>query len=808
MRASCESETRYAIIHDARMPDDDNPFSQPFLQQGKSSVMDDLSLIVERGQWQDVPPGETAALPVSVVETYNDRSYGNYSGDDYALTFDGSGDYVTYGSDATIDDLPQSAAGFAAEAWVKPTATGAGPYYIFVKGTTPSLPATGWVFERTGTEIRWEHKAATTNPEALSSGAGLAIGQWSHVAVTYDDGGARTPRLWVNGVETSYATQNAAVGALTSDAASNLSASLTVNSHNGDMAWIRISNTERWTSSFSPSDKCSPPNIDANTVVQSNLNEGSGISAPNAAVGNANEDGTVFGATWTLLCEGERVTTTRREVFVANKRNEANITHIFIDDGGTFSENLLNSAPCALFPSTAAVDDAIYFGIDTSITDSGPFSSLVFDIDRPASATTSYSIKYEYWNGAWIDMDLSPAFVTDYTSTTPPGGGDRFSIGGVNVVQWNMPLDWAQYTVNMIQGYWVRARLSALTGTFTTPTQAVGNGIYTVTWPYAEVQESDINGDLPSIFDITQSGRYIFNSISIPSLPGAVKTGQTIAVRSLVRGEDFTPFLQASDEQNATGVTVSVVNGAFANSTYASPSFRDITSTITGNICRWSIDSSVAWQYTGTYDVYVRATTTGNDATVKLAASLDSIELFEFTSTKSVLLPATTFLTSVEDGYQMVSLGRLTIPDASNAGALTLTLSYSFSGAVSTIYVCDVILMPADEWIGVIRNSGNNAFVNVITDDTEAVIDATSSPKAGIKSTLLEQGTGLQKSPLYTSTAHPPSLKNEQSGGVRVWSFIHYEKVPSGGDGLQRVEWVTETHMNSLSRYTSGRGSK
>lgn len=65
-QASCESNKRYAIIYMGSLPEDDNFYAQPFIGERGKAAMDDLSLVVEHGIWQDVEPGQEGnALEIS-----------------------------------------------------------------------------------------------------------------------------------------------------------------------------------------------------------------------------------------------------------------------------------------------------------------------------------------------------------------------------------------------------------------------------------------------------------------------------------------------------------------------------------------------------------------------------------------------------------------------------------------------------------------------------------------------------------------------------------------------------------------------
>ena len=63
-QASCETNTRYAIIKSWSTPNDGNPFSQPFMSAG-GSAMTDITLNIERGHWQSTPLGTGECVKIS-----------------------------------------------------------------------------------------------------------------------------------------------------------------------------------------------------------------------------------------------------------------------------------------------------------------------------------------------------------------------------------------------------------------------------------------------------------------------------------------------------------------------------------------------------------------------------------------------------------------------------------------------------------------------------------------------------------------------------------------------------------------------
>lgn len=127
----------------------------------------------------------------------------------------------------------------------------------------------------------------------------------------------------------------------------------------------------------------------------------------------------------------------------------------FADDGGVFTDQTAASrnstaGDMTLLPAVPVVNDAYYFGAHQG------FRYLALDISTAGAGT--YSIAWEYWNGAaWVAF----AGLVDDTN-----GLQR---SGVQRVRWTMPSDWASTVVNGRAAFWARARVSAFTSITTQP---------------------------------------------------------------------------------------------------------------------------------------------------------------------------------------------------------------------------------------------------------------------------------------------------------------------------------------------------
>lgn len=131
-----------------------------------------------------------------------------------------------------------------------------------------------------------------------------------------------------------------------------------------------------------------------------------------------------------------------------------------IDDAGltdeTFDAGNATVNDVSLLPATQVVNNAVYFGSGNQ------FSVISLNIGTASSGT--YTIIWEYWNGAWVALDE----VTD--------GTNAFTTSGTNEVTFETPYDWTNTTVNSQGPFkYIRARVTAVTTSGTAPllTQAL-----------------------------------------------------------------------------------------------------------------------------------------------------------------------------------------------------------------------------------------------------------------------------------------------------------------------------------------------
>lgn len=69
-KAAKEQEIRYAMIHMMSCPGLTNPYAQPFYSKDGTSLIDSVTLRIERGDWKDAPPGEGRCVQLSSIRAW------------------------------------------------------------------------------------------------------------------------------------------------------------------------------------------------------------------------------------------------------------------------------------------------------------------------------------------------------------------------------------------------------------------------------------------------------------------------------------------------------------------------------------------------------------------------------------------------------------------------------------------------------------------------------------------------------------------------------------------------------------------
>jgi hypothetical protein len=493
-------------------------------------------------------------------------------------------------------------------------------------------------------------------------------------------------------------------------------------------------------------------------------------------------------------------------VFLANKQNVSNLTHIYRDDGGVFSANLFPmTLPTTLLPAVPAVNDAIYFGIDNAIVNTGTFTSLVFDLSIGAVSTTSYTITWEYWTGAaWAALTIKDG--------TNAGIGALSNLG-VNSVHWTPPSSWAAVAVNGITGYWVRARLSALVGVLTPPVQQNRN-IYSVVNGYIEIASTEVLGDIPALSQILAHNR---SDLDGPggAAPNLYENRLIVGLRSYDRGPAFQAYLNAADEQNPFGLTASIgTNTTFGNDINA-PTGRSATYNPAGveamaTRVLYTFGPTIARDYYGRFHAFVRAYRDGGastDFTVRLQITNGSGGVSYTTDTAQL---ATT------TRFEVLDFGMIKLPVAGSLGlselgdTTTIAIQASAANAAVNLIIFDLILIPTDEW-AIDNNDKTNSTLSEVGKsggfDKVLNIDSVTMPKFPIRSVVQRFGSNLITA-IYNSVT-PGEAILQANVQQRLWFFAMTTSATGAAySWLAQPEISHSIQLYKSQRYLSLRGDR
>ena len=375
--------------------------------------------------------------------------------------------------------------------------------------------------------------------------------------------------------------------------------------------------------------------------------------------------------------------------YIANKWNSAQITNIHYWDsvGGAWSGNLVGAAtPFALLPNPVNANDFVIFGIDTSVVDSGPFNSLVFDIQVPNVAAIVW--KYSDAGGGVLPTAWAPIVAfQDNTNQDGVGGGVAFDTVGIRSVHWIPDALWIAQNPTVggvalgVTGLWICADVTGGAGG-APPTQQ-NRDIYTITWPVVSLTEP--GGDMSALLRVAARQQGV-----------STQSRWIAGLRKTSRGTDFRSFINFSDRQNPPGVTVGLSAWSAWATDVIMPTGRKITDTPPAAwrlVAQASFASPYAEQYRGTYRLFVRAIQTINPAgTVSLRAR----QYLGTETWASANVPMTTTGALL---FEPVDLGQIQIPGIDSPDAFSFSIQFeAYGDAATPIQLVDFILLPVDEW--------------------------------------------------------------------------------------------------------------
>lgn len=743
-RGVSETNVRYALLKGFEAPGDGNPFASPYANQDVA-LLEEFTLVLEHDPWGHLPPGQGECLPLSGEV------------DATSTEIDGP---TAQADDAYINSVSSS------------INTG-GAQLFFGKGAGVTYDAG---IRARGVDIPQGATILSAFLELVASSN--SINEPANLILYGED----------------------------ADNAAGFTNKANFQARTRTSAYVPWSNVPTWATG----QVYQTPDI--TTLIQEIVNRAGWASGndlvifiqDNASGANAIRAAAAYDdpiyreprlyVTYQLAQTLGREATCENEVYVANKRTFANLTHVYTYDasGPTYSANLMNATPpFDLLPAVPAAGDILYLG-----SADGPFPSAVFDI--LTEAVDVKGVAYEYYNGAWVALTVQD-------NTRADGSTIPFTALGVNSMHWEQPSDWTTTTINGALAYWVRIRVTSADLTATAPEQ--GNRlVYSIVVPWVEVAASEVKGDLPARAKVT------LNNQADGTNAGSALTINVdwvlTAVRSVSRGAQFTPFINLADEQNPVGLSVAVGTDT---------SFVTNLTTPTGRAALYNpgavdslaervivtLDSALFRQYSGKFRAFARVRQSGGSAgaiNVRLRVASNNVNYVFFTS---ATIPVSVVAPSTSSQWQLVDFGAITLPAKNFSSYLFLLDAENTDVTPRDLYLCDLILMPVDECAVEASEALNSieGMLGYFDTNRKLVVDSVTNPRRLVEAELRKQTDDTVIS-FYIPV--PENLFRLQQGAKQRVYFLSW-------NALTNISFITTAYsvqMERVHQYLSARGAE
>jgi len=653
-RSDCETNIRYAIINAWSTPNIDDPYTSPFSKVSPPNAMEELTLTLEHTIWMGYAPGSEECVEVSGEQLR----------------------YETFGSDTGIPTI----------------GTDDGRYEKIA-----ATVSTAFVVLEIGQPFY----------DIMIRFRGMAIPQGATIVDSYVTLEAAVNTTGVGFTDIAGELSATPTALIPGDTADYLGRPVTADVINWNIPTLIINNTY------------DTPNLSAIIQEITDLvTWGSGNDimlffkpfAQNATGPNPLFfSGETVGSEPILTVEYVDGTQTQgrgatcdNEVYVANKNNRAQITHIFIDDGGAFGGNLIGAGlPYSLFPNPVAVNDALYVCSSTASPYGGPFASIVFDL---ANTSTGLDCKLEYWDGgAWTDLEF---FDTTF----------RFTNAVVGSFVWKEVPDWVPNIVNGVTGYWVRFLVNAAEALNIVQQN---RDPYSVLWSAATLASDQILGDLPALIKTllyNQSSGINQSTLGPPEESFASADRVIVGTRSTSRGDLFQMFINFSDTQNPSHIGIEVGTNCTLSTRSEAPTGRaavfnpGVAAEGLVMRARLSLSPELTTAYYGRHHLFVRVMQIDGDLG-DFSVSVDLLSKYRsgvFYSSETVTVP-------VIEGFPFLDFGEIELqPSDLPISDLFIQVNASVlaNGSPGDLIIYDAALVPIDEFALDVVNA--NSTINGI----------------------------------------------------------------------------------------------
>jgi hypothetical protein len=352
--------------------------------------------------------------------------------------------------------------------------------------------------------------------------------------------------------------------------------------------------------------------------------------------------------------------------------------------------------------------------------------------------------------------------------------------------------------------------LSALTGAFTNPVQQTRD-IYSVNTPYVELDSDQASGVIDSI----ARARITNRSGASGGTPALATNRLLIGVKPYDSYESFRAFINFSDEQNPSGVTVDeTVDGdsatSFVNSmsgTTGRAMFFDAGSATLNELedrIKITLNTTIAAAYYGSYRVFIRGKQTGGssgEVTLRIKVVSGSGGISYLTDTQATKSTTDHELIEFDEIIDLPVSSQFTASELGDETSITLQIATEQSDA--DFYAYDLFLLPTDNYYVDASDAANTAASSIVSGE-RLVIDSIAVPRVSVRGKA-ETDTGLIKATYEVeSNGQFQVLTSKQQ---RLW-FLSAQ-TQSAGTNIwhSKPAQVHSVQLWTTDRWLTGRGT-
>lgn len=479
--------------------------------------------------------------------------------------------------------------------------------------------------------------------------------------------------------------------------------------------------------------------------------------------------------------------TETNEVYVANKFNTSQITHVFTYNGTSYSSNLIDSAlPYSMVINVAS--PKIYFGVSSDNNNVlGVFHSIVFDL-IPLTLNGTMDFQWNYWNGtAFTRLDGLRDNTGDIASF-----GNKFIHSGINSVSFIPPSDFTTTTINGVLGYWVMLEGSG--NKILTNPQQQNRQIFTVTAPYIDIENSSLNNYITTKLRMSIKNQSGVTVTPLGGLPPVLYSDGVqhimysnrviIGSRPLMDNDVFSPFLNCIGEQNPLGVFTKLKDDTTEASEPSSANgkkavFASVDTELATRVL-FSMESTVQSGWSGVFRIYARVTQTNNapnDGSIRI--------VIEYGTGSPPIIGVTRSIQSTNP-YEIVDMGQFRIPESNDKyfDKINISLQAQTNTVGTVIEFYDIVLMPklSNFYSGEFKATNNTSEAN-LTYRRKLVIDSARQVKRLTSADLVNSENDETMSKYQVVSGRPLELISNYSQRFYFLftRFVHLKGLDDGG---------------------------